>query len=49
MRGVRARAHEKWFYDSGPHPTRWSDVLAFPESAGTLATRGRRGMTLPTR
>jgi hypothetical protein len=52
-----ARAHEKWFYDSGPYPTRWSDVFAFPESAGALvavaltiaaalAWRARRGRDL---
>jgi hypothetical protein len=29
-----AWAHEKWFYDSAPHPTQWDAALRFPTIIG---------------
>jgi uncharacterized membrane protein YphA (DoxX/SURF4 family) len=29
-----AEAHEKWFYDSSPHPTQWSAVFEYPAILG---------------
>jgi uncharacterized membrane protein YphA (DoxX/SURF4 family) len=35
-----AHAHEKWFYDAAPHPTRWEQAIQYPGIVGVAVALG---------